>query len=109
MQGVTFKSPAVPLHEDFTSLAGRSNVPAEQKETEACRQFEAVLVRQLLQDACKPVASKALGGAAAGMYHDLTVGQLADTISQSGNLGLARSFEVQLHRSASTSPHPHDD
>lgn len=91
---------------DPGALAKRTNVSPEEKTAGACQQFEAILLRQILSEAFKPVASKSLGAAAAGMYQDMTVGQLADSISQSGTFGLARSFEVQM-RPAAASPPPH--
>ncbi len=80
-------------------LAGNPQLSQAQKLTELSRQFEAVLVRQILSEAQKPlIQSSGAGSAVAGqVYHDMITNQLADQISHSG-IGLARGLETQLHR-----------
>jgi len=67
------------------------------------RQFEAVFVRHLLNEAQKPVHG---GGAlpassSRGIYQDMMVERWADQISRSGDFGVARSLELQLRQSTS--------
>jgi flagellar protein FlgJ len=79
-------------------LAGNPRLTPAQKIAEASRQFEAVLLRQILGDAQKTVIPSALSdnSTAAGIYQDLITNTLADNISKSGALGLAKVFEQQL-------------
>ncbi len=64
------------------------------------RQFEALLLRQILQETQKTVIQSkyADNSTTAGIYHDMVTKQLADSISKSGTLGLAQSLERQLTR-----------
>ena len=79
-------------------LAGNPNVSDHDKVTEACRQFEAVLLRQILGEARKTVIPS--GGSqdtgVSGIYDDMINNQLADNISRSGAFGLAKSLQAQL-------------
>jgi Rod binding domain-containing protein len=72
---------------------------------EVARQFEAVLLRQILQDIRKPVLAPAEGDATAnGIYADMINNQMADSISRSGGFGLAKSLAAQLTHQVL--PHP---
>jgi Rod binding domain-containing protein len=87
------KASEVPLE----SLAGNSHISDADKVTEVARQFEAVLLRQILQDIRKPILAPAEGDATAnGVYSDMINNQLADSISRSGGFGLAKSLAGQL-------------
>ena len=83
-------------------LAGNSHLTEEQKIGEAARLFEAVLLRQILENSQKPVfVSKFTDqSTAAGIYRDLVTNQLADSISKSGAFGLAKTLEQQFQRPA---------
>jgi Rod binding domain-containing protein len=87
-------------------LAGNPNVPEAEKTAEVSRQFEAILLRQILQQARKNVSpsSSAKETAAGGIYQDMITNQLADGISKSGSLGLAKSFKSQLARQMHGAP-----
>jgi flagellar protein FlgJ len=81
------------------SLAGNSSLSDTQKVAEVSRQFEAVLLRQILADVRKPVLASAEGDPAVnGIYSDMINNQLADSISRSGGFGLAKSLTSQLTR-----------
>ena len=82
------------------NLAGNSQLSQQEKLGEVSRQFEAVLLRQILQNAQKThFASKFSGDSAtSGIYQDMVTMQLADSISKSGTFGLAQSLEKQLNR-----------
>lgn len=79
-------------------LAANTHVSKQEKIGEASRQFEAMLLRQILSDAQKPLFSSALLGesTAQGIYRDMVVRQLADSISESGSFGLAKLLEQDL-------------
>jgi flagellar protein FlgJ len=81
------------------SLAANSKLSDNEKVAEVSRQFEAVLLRQILQDIRKPVlASTESNSTTNGIYSDMINDQLADSISRSGAFGLARSLQSQLGR-----------
>jgi flagellar protein FlgJ len=79
-------------------LAGNSALTEQQKIAEASRQFEAILLRQILDSTQKPLIPSKFtdNSTAAGIYRDMITTQLADSISKSGTLGLAKTFENQL-------------
>lgn len=93
----------------LTPLSSPAAVPAErlehhrglsegEKVAEACRQFEAILLRQILTAARKPVIPSDLNreSATSDIYQDMINNQLADAMSGNGGFGLARSLQVQL-------------
>ena len=99
-----------PLHSRHIDL---SNLPLErvasstqltekEKVGEVSRAFEAVLLRQILQESQKPVfSSKFIGNSTTdGIYRDVVVNQLAESISKSGSFGLAKSLAGELQRQA---------
>ena len=79
-------------------LAHNHKLTEEQKVAEVSRQFEALLLRQILQETQKTVIQSkfADNSTTAGIYHDMVTTQLADSISKSGTLGLAQTLERQL-------------
>ena len=95
----------VPLEKLTTSKA----LTEEQKTAEMTRQFEAVLLRQILNEAQKPVFKSALApsaGISTAIYQDLMVSQLADKISSSRTVGLAQELEKQFSRQAHSKDAP---
>lgn len=82
-------------------LAHNTTLTEEQKIAEASRQFEAILLRQILSATQKPmVQSKyADNSTASQIYQDLVNNQLAQNISKTGAFGLAQTFNEQLTRS----------
>lgn len=81
-------------------LSSNSSLTQEQKVHEVARQFEAVLIRQILQSANRTGVGglSEEGGAGKDIYFDMLNYQLADSISKGGGLGLASAFEAQLQR-----------
>ncbi len=83
-------------------LADNSQFSEEQKIAEAARQFEAMLVRQILESANRSVIQSSYTdeSTTSGIYRDMVNNQLADSISRSGSVGLAqilnREFSKQL-------------
>jgi Rod binding domain-containing protein len=88
------------------SLAGNPHLTAPQKIAEASKQFEAILLRQILSETQKPVIQSEFtdNSTAAGIYQDFITNQLADNLAHSGAIGLAKTFERQLSPPA---PHTH--
>jgi Rod binding domain-containing protein len=86
-------------------LASHKGLTEQEKIAEASRQFEAVLLRQILHDARKPVFKSTLTEKSAtnAIYDDLVTAQLADAISRGGEFGLARSLATQLKPAESRS------
>ena len=85
-------------------LAGSTQLTKQQKIAEASRQFEAVLLRQILEGGQKTVIKSKYGdnSASAAIYRDQVTTQLADSISKAGTFGFAQTFEQQLNRPAET-------
>ena len=81
-------------------LAHNRALTEQQKVGEVARQFEALLLRQILQETQKTVipSKYADNSTTAGIYHDMVTNQLADSISKSGTVGLAQSLTRQLTR-----------
>lgn len=79
------------------SMAGLSE---SAKIDEAARQFEAMLVRQMLAEARKPVIHSGMEEASAStdIYQDLVNEHLAEAITRGGGLGVARSLSTEWQR-----------
>lgn len=86
-------------------LAGNPHVSETEKIAEVSRQFEAVLLRQILGEAQKKVFASTTNpdSVASGVYRDMVTDQLAENISRSGALGLADSLNQQLQYRLKTS------
>jgi Rod binding domain-containing protein len=87
-------------------LAASKTLDAGQKTSEMARQFEALLLRQILQAAQKPAfpSKFTAKGVTSGIYQDMMAAQLADTISSSRSLGLAQELEKQLAKPMPAAP-----
>src|SRR6266545_2729460 len=87
-------------------LAGNPRVTEAEKLAEVSRQFEAVLLRQILGDAQKKVFASSMNpeSVAGGVYQDMITNQLADSISRSGGFGLAGNLTQQLQHQLKTGP-----
>ena len=81
-------------------LAASTKVPERQKVAEVSRAFEAVLLRQILQESQRPAFSSKTKGSATteSIYRDMVVNQMAESISKSGTFGLGKSLERALQR-----------
>ena len=81
-------------------LAKNSSLTEEQKIAEASRQFESILLKQILESSQKTVIKSKLSddSTASSIYHDMVTTRLADSISKSGAFGLSQTFEQQLNR-----------
>jgi Rod binding domain-containing protein len=80
-------------------LATTTKVDDREKIAEVSRQFEAVLLRQILGQAQKPLFKSGLlesSNSSNSIYQDLVTQQLADRISRGGSFGFASVLEHQL-------------
>src|SRR5580658_3649496 len=92
---VQSQSPVDTSNIPVEDLAGNKHLTEQQKIAEASRQFEAIMLRQILSEAQKPVISSEFtdNSTSAGIYQDYVTNALADSMSKSGTLGLANVFE----------------
>ena len=95
---------ADPASVQRTFQAGANRPPAQA----AAEQFEAILVRQLLGDAFKPMFG---GGAAAkapgsDVYQYLVTDVVAQSVAQGGGLGIAKMLVPQLTPKGQTTDKP---
>ncbi len=79
-------------------LAGNSQLSEAEKIAGVSRHFEAILLRQFLAEAQKPLLNpkSTMSNGANSIYQDMMVNHLADEISKTGNFGLAKFFQVQV-------------
>jgi Rod binding domain-containing protein len=90
--------PIDPASLPLDHLTASTKVSQQAKVAEVSRAFEAILLRQILQESQKPVfKSKFVGNSTAdGIYRDLISNQLAESISKSGSLGLGKTLAREL-------------
>jgi Rod binding domain-containing protein len=81
-------------------LAANPALTQQKKIEELSRQFEAVLLRQILSEAQKTVFKSKYSDetTASQIYRDMTVERLADSISRSGAFGLGKTLSKDLTR-----------
>jgi flagellar protein FlgJ len=80
-------------------LAASTQIGDREKIAEVSRQFEAVLLRQILSQAQKPMFKSNLlesDNSTNSIYQDLITEQLADRISRGGTFGFAKVLDHQL-------------
>lgn len=96
------KSPVDTANIPVEELAGNKSLTEDQKIAEASRQFEAIMLRQILSESQKPVIKSEFtdNSTAAGIYQDYITNTLADSMSKAGALGLAKIFDRQLSHPA---------
>ncbi|MDB6054761.1 MAG: hypothetical protein JWN25_2284 [Verrucomicrobiales bacterium] len=98
MEAVAISSSVHAKQVSLENLQHNSHLTDEEKIAEVSRQFEAVLLRQILQEARKSVIHSSLSESSSNtkMYDDLITTQMAESISSSRHFGLAASLEKQL-------------
>lgn len=93
-------------------LAANPSLSETDKVGEATRQFEAIMVRKLLSEV-RPGRQGGPDGAtsvSADIYWDMVFERLADSISQSGALGLGKALEESFAQQSQTkTPEPTPD
>lgn len=74
----------------------------------ACREFEAVFLRKILEQVRAPMfkTKEGPGVVNTSIYQDMVNQNLAGSISQTGAFGLATSLQNQLGRQLDLHPHP---
>ncbi len=79
-------------------VAANPNISEADKAKEVARQFEAVLLRQILESAHKSSVKGLFDDESStkDVYLDMMNFHLADAITKGGGLGLASAFEAQL-------------
>jgi flagellar protein FlgJ len=73
-----------------------STLPAADQAKAAAGQFEAIMVRQFLQDSVGGMMGGEAGGPAGGVYGYLLTDVLANKLTEGGGLGLGRMLQQQL-------------
>ena len=83
--------------EQPSRLKNADNAKAEDPEQTAdvARQFEAILLRQILSESMKPLLED---GPSGQVYGYLLTDSLADSISKGGGMGLASILQTQLDK-----------
>ena len=79
-------------------LADNKMLSESEKVDVASQQFEALMLRQIISAARKPVFQSSLiqPSASTSIYQDLVTHQLAESISKSGDFGLSQSLASRL-------------
>jgi Rod binding domain-containing protein len=82
------------------SLEANKHIPEKDKIAAVSRDFEAVLLSQILQETQRPVFKSTFvtNSATDGIYRSLVVNQLAMDIAKSGSFGLAKSLARELQQ-----------
>ncbi len=88
------KAAGMPLEQ----LADNKHISEKEKVSEVARQFEAVLLRQILTAARKNVIKSSMNpeSSTSSIYQDMINESIAESISRSKAFGLATSLEGQL-------------
>jgi len=95
----------IPLHGEQAQFEGAKRAAGKTKDpSEAARQFEALLVKQILSESMKSMFEKGEGSQVFGYFLEDT---LADGITKGGRMGLRSVIEAQL-RQRSDLPKPDD-
>jgi len=96
------QSPVDTSNVPIEDLAGNKHLTQQQKIHEASRQFESIMLHQILSEMQKPVITSEFtdDSTASDIYQGYITNALAESMSKSGSFGFAKIFEEQL------SPHP---
>jgi Rod binding domain-containing protein len=103
-------SQMMPPETPVEKIATSKTLNEQQKVAEMTRQFEAVLLRQILSQSQKSAFKSSVtpdSGVAGSIYQDMMVNQMAETISSSRTLGMATELQKQFTRQNSA-PKSHD-
>ena len=92
---------SAPTARDFDAPLGASPRPDAEATARAARQFEAILVRQLLNPAIEPLMNGSAtgggtGGSGGGVFGYFLTDTLSNSIAEGGGLGLASVLTRQL-------------
>jgi Rod binding domain-containing protein len=94
IQSPTTDTSNVPIED----LAGNKNLTQQQKIHEASRQFESIMLQQILSEMQKPVITSEFtdDSTSSDIYQGYITNALAQSMSKSGSFGFAKIFEEQL-------------
>jgi Rod binding domain-containing protein len=102
------QSPVDTSNVPIEDLADNKHLTQQQKIHEASRQFEAIMVQQMLSEMQKPVFKSEFtdDSTASDIYQGYITNALAQSMSKSGAFGFAKIFEDQLspHAAKPASP-----
>ncbi|HKB91221.1 MAG TPA: flagellar biosynthesis protein FlgJ [Opitutaceae bacterium] len=98
-----------------TALAGLSpsslsdprattSLPPEKQTAQAAKQFEAILIRQLIGDSVNKLMSGGPGGGGDQMYGYMLTDSLATSIANGGGLGVGKILQQQLTPKGASNP-----
>lgn len=92
------QSPVDASNTPIEELAGNKHLTQQQKIHEASREFEVVMLQQILAETQKPVITSELtdDSTAGDIYQGYISNALAESMSKSGSFGFAKIFEQQL-------------
>ena len=85
------------------NMKALANLPQEQQLKSVSGQFEAILLRQFLQDSVSKIMGGDSGGPTGNVYGYLLTDVLATKLSEGGGMGLASVIEKQLSPRAAAS------
>jgi Rod binding domain-containing protein len=91
-------------------LVGNKHLTQQQKIHEASREFEVIMLQQILSEMQKPVITSEFtdDSTAGDIYQGYITNALAESMSKSGSFGFAKIFEQQLTPHASSVEHEAD-
>jgi Rod binding domain-containing protein len=101
------QSPIDTSNVPIEQLAGNKNLTQLQKIHEASREFESIMLQQILSEMQKPVITSEFtdDSTAGDIYQGYVTNALAESLSKSGSFGFAKIFEQQLTPHASGIDH----
>lgn len=85
-----------PAHRKPLSGAALRNADAAEQRTAVAQQFEAILVRQMLNKTMTSMLGSESSGPAASIYGDMLTDTFAQQLTSGPGLGLGRMLEKQL-------------
>jgi len=81
-----------------------ANLPQEQQVKAVAGQFEAIMLRQFLQESVSGLMGGDSGGPAGGIYGYFLTDVLSSKLADGGGLGLSRILQQQLSPRAASRP-----
>ncbi len=83
---------------DLARVASSTKLSESEKMLVVAKHFEAMLARQILGDAYKPMfdGGMEMKGVSSEVYRDMIVKQLGDAVGKSGAFGIASALHGQL-------------
>ena len=92
-------------------MAHSKNISQKQKNAAVSQQFEAVLVKQFLKEALKPMFKGVFNEDAGAhrMYRHFFTDAISESVAQGGGFGVSSILQQQLNQKISTPFSPNDD